>query len=80
MKSDSRERIDHWDGCFLQPGASRREFLLRSGLGLCALPLLGSAAKLIPASAASEQFVREARYVKRLDELRVESQLCPRKC
>jgi len=71
--------IDNWDGGLLTPGVGRRDFLARGCAGLCALPLLGKLGGL-PVDAADDAYVREARYYKKLDGLRVECELCPRKC
>jgi pyruvate formate lyase activating enzyme len=78
MSNPGRKTIDLWQGDFLAPCVDRRDFLSRAALGLCALPLLGSA--LESDSPPEDPYVREARYVEKLAEGRVECRLCPRKC
>ena len=72
--------IDCWDGGLLTPPASRRDFLLRSGMGLCALPYFNRVIPEFKTAPADDPYVREARYYKKLEEGRVECRLCPRKC
>jgi len=76
---DYSDTIDAWNGDFLNAGVGRREFLARGCAGLCALPLLGAASSTALA-ADNDPYVHPARHYKKLEEMRVECQLCPRKC
>ena len=78
MSREKRDSIDRWNGDFLTPTTSRRNFIAGCGLGLCALPLAAHAK--IVTNDENDPFIREARYYKKLPEGRVECQLCPRKC
>lgn len=79
MSKDSRNTIDCWNGEFLNPPTSRRKFLAGSALALCALPFASRSASALTAP-DDDKYVAEARYYKKLEEGRVECQLCPRKC
>jgi len=67
--------------------SSRREFIEHSIKGVCLLgmgsysiPRLSSKGGLQQETQEGEIFVREARYYKKLEELRVQCELCPRQC
>ena len=67
--------------------SSRREFIEQSFKGLCllgmgsyAIPRLSSKGALQQEPGEDELFVQEARYYKKLEELKVQCELCPRKC
>jgi len=67
--------------------SSRREFIEQSIKGVCLLgmgsysiPRLSSKGGLQQETQEGEIFVREARYYKKLEELRVQCELCPRQC
>ncbi|MFB0519329.1 MAG: AmmeMemoRadiSam system radical SAM enzyme [Acidobacteriota bacterium] len=66
---------------------SRREFITQSFKGLCLLGMgsfpvhrLSAERGLQQEPGEDELFVREARYYKKLEELKVQCELCPRKC
>ena len=67
--------------------SSRREFITQSFKGLCLLGMgsypvhrLSAKGGLQQEPGEDELFVREARYYKKLEELKVQCELCPRKC
>jgi len=66
---------------------SRREFIEQSFKGLCLLGMGSSILPRLSSKGGSQQesqeedlFVREASYYKKLEELRVQCELCPRQC
>ena len=72
------DAIDSWNGEIIPRPVGRRELIAGGCAGLCALPLLGG--KALAAAPQDEAYVAEARHYKKLDEQRVECELCPRKC
>ena len=77
-REHGHDAIDAWNGEILSRPIGRRELLSSGCAGLCALPLLGS--KAFASAPQDDPYVAPARHFKKLDNQRVECQLCPRKC